>query len=63
MIFQEQVIINGKEFLHTYSDQYMLKQIETGEEYSDAYDIIPCAYTYEETDIPLLQSEEPQQEF
>ena len=37
-----------------YSDQdVMLRKIETGELYDDAVDIIPCPYTYEETDIPI----------
>lgn len=30
-----------------------LRQIETGELYDDAVDVIPCRYTYEETDIPI----------
>ena len=41
-----------------------LRQIETGIIYDDAIDIIPCQFTYEETDIPIesenleLESEE-----
>lgn len=31
----------------------MLRQIETGELYEDAVDVLPCAYTYEETDTPI----------
>lgn len=30
-----------------------LRQIETGELYDDAVDVIPCRYTYEETDEPI----------
>lgn len=34
-----------------YSDKGMkLKQVETGIVYDEAIDIIPCKYTYEETD-------------
>ena len=37
-----------------YSDNgMMLRQIETGALYEDAVDVIPCLYTYEETDIPI----------
>lgn len=31
----------------------MLRQIETGELYEDAVDVLPCSYTYEETDTPI----------
>lgn len=45
-----------------YSDNnMMLRQIETGALYEDAVDIIPCPYTYEETDMPIeSDSLEPQ---
>ena len=37
-----------------YSDQNMLiRQVETGKIYEDAVDVIPCPFTYEETDIPI----------
>lgn len=32
---------------------YCIRQVETGVEYSDAVDIIPCRYTYEATDKPI----------
>lgn len=45
------------EFLHDgtlikhYSDKgVMLLQVETGMKYSDPVDLVPCRYTYEETD-------------
>ena len=41
-----------------YSDAgYKLRQIETGNIYNDAVDVIPCAYTYEETDEPVPDEE------
>ena len=41
---------------HRYSDLgFKLRQIETNILYDDAYDKIPCKYTYEETDIPIEQ--------
>lgn len=37
--------------LHTWSDaNKMIRQIETDSIYDAAYDVIPCAFTYEETD-------------
>lgn len=62
MIVQEKTTINGAEFLHTFSDAgMMLLQVETGTLYGDAIDVIPCKYTYEETDTPI-ESEENHEE-
>lgn len=61
MITQETLELNGKQYLHTYSDTYMIMQIETGAVYADAMDIIPCEYTYVETDIELENHEEEQE--
>ena len=49
MLKQEKITINNKELLHTYSDsnKYIL-QVETNIEYDEAYDVIPCKYTYTE---------------
>ena len=51
MLIQEKITINNKELLHTYSDnnKYIL-QVETNVKYNEAYDIIPCKYTYTETE-------------
>ena len=39
-----------------YSDKnVMLRQVETGIFYEDAVDVIPCRYTYEESDV-LIES-------
>ena len=39
-----------------YSDKnVMLRQVETGILYIEANDIMPCRYTYEETDEPINQ--------
>lgn len=52
MIIVELVDNNTRE--RRYSDQnVMIRQIETGDIYEDAVDVIPCKYTYEETDIPI----------
>lgn len=37
-----------------YSDNGMIiKQVETGSLYDEAVDVVPCRYTYEETDTPV----------
>lgn len=42
-----------------YSDSGLLiRQVETGIEYSDAVDVAPCRYTYEETDVPIERTVE-----
>lgn len=48
----------GERILH-YSDQNMkIRQIETRKLYEDAIDVMPCQYTYEETDIPIPVDDE-----
>ena len=50
MIKQEEKILGGGTFLHTYSDSgFYILQVETGIKYDEAYDVIPYRYTYEET--------------
>lgn len=42
-----------------YSDAgLMIRQVETGALYSDAVDVVPCRYSYEEADTPLEQMPE-----
>ena len=44
-------ILNEGTLIRHYSDQNkVLRQVETGREYSEAVDVVPCAYTYEETE-------------
>ena len=58
MIKQEKVKIGNRELLHTYSDnnKYIL-QVETNVEYDEAYDVIPCKYTYTETEKEIVIKE------
>lgn len=45
-----------------YSDQdMMIRQVETGNLYEDAVDILPCRFTYEETDTPIPVMPEEQE--
>ena len=57
MIKQEEVMLGGNTFLHTYSDSnFYIEQIETGSIYDETHDVIPCKYTYRETD-KLIEKE------
>ena len=53
MITQQEIRIRCVAYLKTTSDMYRIRQIETGAVYDEAIDVIPCQYTYEETDEPL----------
>lgn len=57
MILQE--FLNDGTLVRHYSDSgYMLLQNETGAKYADPIDVVPCAYTYTETDELIEQEEE-----
>lgn len=46
--------------IRRYSNEgYFIKQIETGIIYEDAIDVVPCRYTYEETDEKIPVMKEP----
>ncbi len=43
--------LNNGTLIKHYSDKgVMLLQVETGVKYSDPIDVVPCRYTYEETE-------------
>jgi hypothetical protein len=47
----EKITVGGRELIKHESDRGVyLRQVETGREYSSAVDVLPCRYTYEETD-------------
>ena len=58
MIIQKEVNFGSRTLLHTYSDnnKYIL-QVETNIEYNEAYDVIPCRYTYTETEEEIETEE------
>lgn len=61
MIIIEQIENGERE--RRYSDKNMkLRQIETANIYEDAVDAIPCRYTYEETDIPIEETNKKEYE-
>lgn len=46
--------LNDGTLIKHYSDkQVLLLQNETGIKYADPIDVVPCAYTYTETDEPI----------
>ena len=58
MIKQEEKILGGNKFIHTYSDKgFYILQVETNIKYNEAYDIIPCPYTYVETNEKIEREE------
>ena len=42
---------------HFSDEGKMIRQVETGTIYSEAVDVVPCEFTYEETD-QVIQKEE-----
>ena len=51
--------LNDGTLIKHYSDAgFMLLQVETGAKYSDPVDIVPCRYTYIETDEFINGDEE-----
>lgn len=55
MVVEEKL---NEQFIKHYSDKGVkLKQIETGIVYDEAIDLLPCQYTYEETEYPVEQDE------
>jgi hypothetical protein len=51
--------ISDKNLDKRYSDNgVLIRQIETDTLYSEAIDIVPCPFTYEETDIPIEDDDE-----
>ena len=50
--------LNNKTLIRHYSDKgVLLLQNETGIKYSDPIDLVPCVYTYTETDEPIEQED------
>ena len=51
-------LLNDGTLIRHYSDAGMiLLQNETGMKYADPIDVVPCPYTYTETDEPIEQEE------
>lgn len=59
MITVENVTINGKQFIKTVSDTYLIRKMGTYEIYSEAYDTPEHYYKYEETEQLLTTQNSP----
>ncbi|MBE7001160.1 MAG: hypothetical protein E7421_00435 [Ruminococcaceae bacterium] len=53
-----ELLKNGTLIRHYSDSGKKLSQIETGMEYDEAIDVVPCRYTYKETDIMVENKEE-----
>ena len=57
-MLHSELIENG-ERIHHWSDAGLkIRQVETGIVYDDAVDVMPCRYSYEETDEPIEEDDE-----
>ncbi|MBE6685024.1 MAG: hypothetical protein E7592_05180 [Ruminococcaceae bacterium] len=58
MIVEEK--LSDKLVKHYSDGGFFIRQKETGAEYAEAVDVIPCRYTYEETDelVPAVEGGE-----
>ena len=64
MILTEIIDHGTVQVIRHYSDSNLrLRQIETDLLFDDAIDVMPCAFTYEETDIPIEDTEIDAEEF
>lgn len=50
----EEIVDKGTRVRHYSDRQLKIRQVETGIVYEDAVDVLPCRYTYEETDEPII---------
>lgn len=54
--------LNNETLIKHYSDAgFMLLQNETGAEYEEPIDVVPCRYTYTETNIPIMKEQEEEE--
>lgn len=56
-MIKTELLKDGTLIRHYSNREMKLLQVETGIEYDEAIDIVPCQYTYEETDKPIEKEE------
>lgn len=61
-MIQTELLKNGTLIKHWSDAGVLIRQVETGAEYGEAIDVVPCPYTYEETDKPIDPEPEPEPE-
>jgi len=52
-MIQYEYIEDGVRIRHWSDAGMKIRQIETGALYDDAVDVVPCRYSYDETDVPV----------
>lgn len=57
-MIKTELLKDGALIRHYSDNGVKLLQVETGIMYDEAIDIVPCKYTYEETNEPVVQVEE-----
>lgn len=57
-MLQSELIENGERIHHWSDEGLKIRQVETGIVYDDAVDVMPCRYSYEETDEPIEEADE-----
>lgn len=57
-MLQSELIENGERIHHWSDAGRKIRQVETGIVYDDAVDVMPCRYSYEETDEPIEEDDE-----
>ena len=57
-MIKTELLKDGTLIRHYSTEGMKLLQVETGTMYDDAIDIVPCKYTYEETNTPIETTEE-----
>ena len=50
--------ISETQIRHYSDENFKIRQIDTGILYDEAVDVVPCRYTYEETNEPIEKEEE-----
>lgn len=64
MILTEIIDHGNVQVIRHYSNNNLqIRQVETGLIFDDAIDIVPCQFTYEETDTPIEDREIDAEEF
>ena len=59
MIVSTEIEVNGRVLIKHESDSgKYIRQVETGREYPSAVDVIPCRYTYVETEREIDEHKE-----
>lgn len=59
MIITENLTIGSKDFTKKYSDKNVYIENESGQQYTEAIDLVEYPHAYTETDIPIDGGEEP----